>query len=202
MTDHNPSVYTKYERLMGERNALTTDNHALRVELAKRVAERDALAAELAEAKVKIARYDELFRWSNENCRDCAEGRVPRHVQPLPNPSQSETQDERDQRELAYRRRYGEAPPEASVESSWRPIKTALRDGTDIIVGFDFASVWIVHVAWYRDGGFENGVECPDDIGWWSYVRHSVTQEKLEGHYAPTHWMHLPSAPEPDVPHG
>lgn len=57
--------------------------------------ERDALAAELAAAKTKIARYDELFRWSNENCRDCAEGRVPRHAQPLPNPSASETPGER-----------------------------------------------------------------------------------------------------------
>ena len=40
----------------------------------------------LKDAADKLERYDELFRWSNENCRDCAEGRVPRHAQPLPDP--------------------------------------------------------------------------------------------------------------------
>jgi len=45
----------------------------------------------LQDAAAKLERYDELFRWSNENCRDCAEGRVPRHAQPLPDPdSQSD----------------------------------------------------------------------------------------------------------------
>ena len=39
------------------------------------------------------------------------------------------------------------------------------------------------------------GCEGPDDVGWWSYVRHSVSQEKLEGSYAPTHWMPLPEPP-------
>lgn len=32
--------------------------------------------------------YDMLFKWSNENCRDCAAGRVPRHGQPLPDSTQ------------------------------------------------------------------------------------------------------------------
>lgn len=35
-----------------------------------------------------LEHYDTLFKWSNENCRDCATGRVPRHAQPLPDPTQ------------------------------------------------------------------------------------------------------------------
>jgi hypothetical protein len=79
--------------------------------------------------------------------------------------------------------------------NEWQPIEAAPKDGTDIIVGFDFATVWIVHIAWYRDGGIENGVEGPEDIGWWSYMHHSVTQTKLEDDYAPTHWIPLPEPP-------
>ncbi len=79
---------------------------------------------------------------------------------------------------------------------SWQSIETAPRDGTDIIVGFDFASVWIIHVAWYRDGTPESGAEKPSDVGWWSYVRHSVTQELLNGFYTPTHWIPLPEVPK------
>jgi hypothetical protein len=79
--------------------------------------------------------------------------------------------------------------------SEWLPIESAPKDGTDIIVGFDVTTVWIVHVAWYIDGSESSGADTPDDIGWWSYVRHSVTQEKLEGIYEPTHWMPLPEPP-------
>jgi hypothetical protein len=78
------------------------------------------------------------------------------------------------------------------------PIENAPRDGTDIIVGFDSASVWIVHVAWWReleDWMRDDPEWGEEDVGWWSYTKHSVTQEKLEGHRTPTHWMHLPSLP-------
>lgn len=86
--------------------------------------------------------------------------------------------------------------PEPSL---WQPIATAPTDGTDILVGSNFASVWIVHVAWYRNEGVENGCAGPQDIGWWSYVRHCGTQEMLIGHYAPTHWLPLPTPPEVSV---
>lgn len=77
--------------------------------------------------------------------------------------------------------------------TGWQPIETAPKDGTDILVAFDCATVWIAHIAWYRDGGIENGVKGPDDIGWWSYTRGSVTQEKLNDYRTPTHWMPLPA---------
>lgn len=40
----------------------------------------------LREAARRLERYQELFKWSNENCIDCADGRIPRHPQPLPSP--------------------------------------------------------------------------------------------------------------------
>ncbi len=84
----------------------------------------------------------------------------------------------------------------------WRPIDTAPKDGSDIIVGCDVASVWVIHVAFWREVD-ENliaiGWEAPGDTGWWSYTRNSVTQEKLEGWATPTHWMPLPTPPNRDL---
>ena len=38
--------------------------------------------------------------------------------------------------------------------------------------------------------------ETIDDYGgWWSYTRITVTQERLVGWSAPTHWMPLPALP-------
>jgi len=72
--------------------------------------------------------------------------------------------------------------------TQWKSIETAPKDGTEIIVGFDLATVWIVRSAWYRrveDNPFEFD---ESDVGWWSY-KSSVTQEKLDGVYEPTHWL-------------
>lgn len=68
---------------------------------------------------------------------------------------------------------------------SWQPIETAPKDGTDVIVGFDLASVWIIHLAWFNK----------DTSSWWSYTRGSVTQEELEGCRTPTHWIPHPPRP-------
>lgn len=85
---------------------------------------------------------------------------------------------------------------EACLVEGWQPIETAPKDGTEIILGWDIASVWIVRSGWWEDGfdmiegGYDE--ECE---GWWSY-RHSVTQEKLDGYDNPTHWMPLPKPPK------
>ena len=81
--------------------------------------------------------------------------------------------------------------------NDWQPIETAPKNGTKVIVGYDFATVWIVHAAWWRS---EKDVEMmvdgsPEDVGWWSYVEHSVTQTKLDGTHTPTHWQLLPEPP-------
>jgi hypothetical protein len=80
----------------------------------------------------------------------------------------------------------------------WQPISTAPKDGEDIIVGFDIADVWIVHVAWWRSEDETLGAlpVASDDVGWWSYVRGSVSQEKLDGYREPTHWIELPTLPQ------
>lgn len=83
-------------------------------------------------------------------------------------------------------------------KSSWLPIETAPRDGTEVIVGWWWASVWITRGAWYRDAAqlrAEGNMDFTDeDTGWWSY-RHSVTQEQLGDFGQPTHWLPMPDLP-------
>jgi hypothetical protein len=82
---------------------------------------------------------------------------------------------------------------------AWRPIETAPKDGTDIIVGFDVATQWVIHMAYWsgpENSDWQDMVDlgsCTDeDIGWWSYVRGSVSRELLNGHRTPTHWIPMP----------
>lgn len=92
----------------------------------------------------------------------------------------------------------------ASIPDAWQPIKTAPKDGTDILVYKDIATVPVVHIAWYRSeeewnesGQFCGGWDSLEEWqGWWSYTRNSVTQEKLDGYAEPTHWMPLPDSPQ------
>lgn len=83
---------------------------------------------------------------------------------------------------------------------TWSPISTAPKDGTDILVYYEFATVPIVHIAHYSTDEFDywkdEGFSSKDEaIGWWSYVENSVSQHKLEGYNTPTHWMSLPQQP-------
>lgn len=79
----------------------------------------------------------------------------------------------------------------------WQPISTAPKDGTDVLVYFQIAGTPIVHIAWFnseneweRSGQYASAGESKDEyVGWWSYVRGSVTQEKLDEWRAPTHWQ-------------
>jgi hypothetical protein len=85
----------------------------------------------------------------------------------------------------------------------WQPIETAPKDGTSVLVSTSFGGVQVVHIAFYRsenewnsEGQYLTGWSDLDDwLGWWSYTKGSVTQEKLEGVSAPTHWMPLPESP-------
>jgi len=87
---------------------------------------------------------------------------------------------------------------------TWLPIETAPKDGSAVLVYFDCASVPVVHIAWYRSkqeweisgqycGGWDSLEEWE---GWWSYTESSVSQGKLEGFNAPTHWMPIPKLPD------
>lgn len=78
--------------------------------------------------------------------------------------------------------------------SEWQPIETAPKDGTEVLVGVDIATVWIVrNASFVREDDWVPRGGCGD--GWWAY-NNSVTQEMLEGIYEPTHWMPLPEPPE------
>lgn len=82
--------------------------------------------------------------------------------------------------------------------SDWQPIETAPKDGRNIIVGVDIASVWIVRAAFWTDDDTRGDDEGPPEPGWWSY-RNSVSQELLDGLYAPTHWIPMPYPPNGDA---
>lgn len=81
--------------------------------------------------------------------------------------------------------------------SRWQPIATAPKDGTDVLVWKDMASVPVVHIAFYRgrkeweESGQHTGFcdTLEEWEGWWSYTENSVSQSKLEDYAAPTHWM-------------
>lgn len=82
-------------------------------------------------------------------------------------------------------------------EAQWRPISTAPKDETEVIVYCEYASQPFVHIAFYRhideDMISLDWDEC--DEGWWSYVENSVSQHHLNDHKEPTHWMPLPPTP-------
>lgn len=83
-----------------------------------------------------------------------------------------------------------ETPPRAQ----WLPIATAPRDGSEVLVGVSIATVWIVRNASFVRADEWSPSEPGDSDGWWSY-KSSVSQEMLEGIYAPTHWMPMPDPP-------
>jgi hypothetical protein len=72
----------------------------------------------------------------------------------------------------------------------WQPIETAPKDDTDVLVYYEVATVPIVHIAFWRPAYcIMDDCDKPENEGWWSYIQYSITQEKLEGYRAPTHWM-------------
>lgn len=86
---------------------------------------------------------------------------------------------------------------------TWQSIETAPKDGTHILVYLNVASVPVVHIAWFRSheeweasGQFLGDDTVEEWLGWWSYTRGSVTQEKLDGYREPRFWMPLPATPK------
>lgn len=80
-------------------------------------------------------------------------------------------------------------------DDAWKPIETAPKDGTEVFVGVDTASVWIARNARFVRADEWLPGEPGDTDGWWSY-RNSVSQEKLEGIHEPTHWCPMPVPPD------
>lgn len=78
----------------------------------------------------------------------------------------------------------------------WKTLDSAPLDGTEVLVWYDFATVPIVHIAWYNSpeeyeysGKYSSNETLEQYVGWWSYVENSISQHKLEGYNKPTHWM-------------
>lgn len=78
----------------------------------------------------------------------------------------------------------------------WRPIASAPKDESKILILFDSASVAVVRLCWWNDGSWQQngGDPDPEAIGWWSY-KHSVTQEQMENYLTPVAWMPMPDCP-------
>ncbi len=73
----------------------------------------------------------------------------------------------------------------------WRPIETAPRDGTDVIVMYVHIETQIVHNAFF----ISEADDCePEDVGWWTYTHSEVSRELLNDWRTPTHWMPLPAS--------
>ena len=81
-----------------------------------------------------------------------------------------------------------EVPNHKEGSMSWQPIETAPKDGTDILVLINSATVWVVHIAWWRTLD-EDLNSNPDHVGWWSYTEHSVTQKMLDEYSRPLYWQ-------------
>ena len=84
--------------------------------------------------------------------------------------------------------------------TKWQPIETAPKDGTEVLVYRDMATVPVIHIAWYRNkeewensGKHVGGLDTLEEWeGWWSYTENSVSQSKIK----PTHWMPLMELPQ------
>lgn len=94
---------------------------------------------------------------------------------------------------------YWVQPASVDIPKGWQPIETAPKNEEErILVLLNMASVWVVHMAWWRDGAVlqKFGLNfTEEDTGWWTYPIGSVTQEQLDGYRTPLYWMPLETLP-------
>lgn len=72
--------YTTAAQLVAELRAIAREQPQYRI----------STKATLNQAADRLERYNELFKWTNENCAACGEGKPLPHAQPLPDPQQSD----------------------------------------------------------------------------------------------------------------
>lgn len=73
----------------------------------------------------------------------------------------------------------------------WQPIEKAPKEQwKDTLVAYESGGQQFVHIAFWVGRSAEGEDPLPEDeIGWWSYVSSHGSQEMLDGHRKPTHWM-------------
>jgi len=79
------------------------------------------------------------------------------------------------------------------MDNNWQPIETAPKDGTDILVGWWSAGVWIVRNAWWEDG-----FDIETGEGWWYPNTNLATYKVCPENNAvngPQYWMPMPKPP-------
>lgn len=79
--------------------------------------------------------------------------------------------------------------------SEWRPIETAPKDGTAVLVFSpyeDRTDPTNVVVAKYK----EAFSKTPNVGGWWEYCEKLISDVQGEVEPPPTHWMPLPEPPK------
>lgn len=84
--------------------------------------------------------------------------------------------------------------------NEWQPIRTAPKDGRQILVARQVSKAhgWIVAAAWWDDGSdYDESGERPEDVGWWALImsRYSGDTERDELTFKPTRWCSLPTIP-------
>lgn len=96
--------------------------------------------------------------------------------------------------EDAYRKMRAalEAAALAPVDDGWRPIESAPKDGTTILVSFGTRGVHAV--AWCEPSGFDHEIWCVDDGKHGPYALRGWSEKPRPT--APTHWRPLPAPPK------
>jgi hypothetical protein len=80
----------------------------------------------------------------------------------------------------------------------WIPVSERLPDYMDTVLTYvSNAGTHIVHCGYYddgRDAGVANDFTQEELRGWWAHTS-CVGSKRLDGAFAPTHWMPLPTPP-------
>ncbi len=85
---------------------------------------------------------------------------------------------------------------EHSAVPRLRSMHTAPCDGESIILFKNMASQAVCHIAFWRSGQpAYPGEEDPDEKGWWSYVRGSVSRERVDETGELLGWIPMPEEP-------
>jgi hypothetical protein len=91
----------------------------------------------------------------------------------------------------ALRREY---PAMVEAMVGWRPIETAPKDGTYVLLFFPSRPISDTFTGIVRSGCWGYVEDDDDSDGWYEHPEDDMTQRAGDG--LPTHWMPLPDPPK------